>query len=66
MSQTTGTPTQTIAHVGQHLDRKRTLPRRVLKLALRLATLPAGDHVLIVNVPTVSTDDLIWREGILK
>lgn len=51
-------PTQ---HKGEHLDRKRTLPRRVLKLALALSILTPGEYVFVVRVP--SEGDLNWKQA---
>lgn len=36
---------------GEYSDRKRTLPSRVVKVALRLASLRPGRYVLVIDVP---------------
>jgi hypothetical protein len=51
--------------VGDYVDRKRTLPRRVVKLSLRLASLPPGEYVLLVRVPEQPANALTWREAVL-
>lgn len=37
-------------HKADYLDRKALLPRRILKLCLRLASLEPGRYVLVVEV----------------
>jgi hypothetical protein len=37
-------------HRGEYMDRKRTLPKRVVKAALSLASLGPGDYVYVVKV----------------
>ncbi len=51
-------------HKGEYHDRKRTLPRRILKLCLRLAALSPGRYVLIVDVPTEG--ELRFEEAALQ
>jgi hypothetical protein len=49
---------------GPYLDRKRTLPKRVLKLALALAALKTGDHVFVVRAE--DGRDLTWQHAELS
>lgn len=39
-----------MAVIGEYVDRKRTLPRRVLNLSLRLSSLQPGRYVFVVEV----------------
>lgn len=52
------------AHKGEYLDRKRTLPKRIVKLALALTVLAPGEYVIVVKVPTEG--DLSWRQAALS
>ena len=61
MTQPTRPP---LAAIGDYADRKRTLPRRVVKLSLRLASLTPGEYVFLVQVPESSADALAWREAV--
>ncbi len=36
--------------IGEYVDRKRTLPKRVLSLSLRLSSLQPGRYVFVVEV----------------
>ena len=36
--------------IGEYVDRKRTLPKRVLNLSLRLSSLQPGRYVFVVEV----------------
>ena len=49
---------------GEYDDRKRTLPRRILKLCLRLAALTPGRYVFIVDVP--ERGELAFDEATLR
>lgn len=46
------------------LDRKRTLPRRVIKVCLSLASLRPGRYIYIVDVP--EQGDLLFEQAALK
>lgn len=39
-----------VTAIGEYVDRKRTLPRRVLNLSLRLSSLQPGRYVFVVEV----------------
>lgn len=54
---------QQVEHKGEYLDRKRTLPKRIVKLALALTVLKPGEYVIVVKVP--SEGDLTWRQAAL-
>jgi len=49
------------AHKGEFYDRKRTLPKRVLKLAMAMVMLKPGEHVFVIHVP--DEGDLTWRQA---
>lgn len=49
---------------GDYHDRKRTLPRRVLKICLSLSTLKPGRYIYIVDVP--HEGDLQFEQGVLQ
>lgn len=39
-----------VTTIGEYVDRKRTLPKRVLNLALRLSSLTPGRYVFVIDV----------------
>jgi hypothetical protein len=51
-------------HKPMFVDRKATLPRRILKLCLRLASLAPGRYVLVVEVP--AEGELRFEEASLQ
>lgn len=46
------------------VDRKKTLPKRVVKLALALTSLKQGEHVFVVKVQ--EDGQLTWQQAELK
>lgn len=55
--------TPPVEHKGEYYDRKRTLPKRIVKLALSLAALPAGEYVYVVRV--TPDGGLTFQSGVL-
>jgi hypothetical protein len=41
---------QTLPPKGEYVDRRRTLPKRLVPLSLHLTRLQPGQHVLIVEI----------------
>jgi hypothetical protein len=41
---------ETLNPQGEYVDRKRTLPKRVVPLALHLTRLQPGRHVVVIEV----------------
>lgn len=52
-----------VTAIGEYVDRKRTLPRRVLDLSLRLSSLTPGRYVFVVEV--APDKELTYEEAAL-